>query len=494
MGGLFVTKSKVETTGMVLSICAVVQKQRAEITSMRSVISPGIIPTMGNPQDVSTARSVNPQIQDVHSAKICLSPRPQTQDDLLCPFSTCVNPARFSVWMPGIKTHLCLNRTCVQQRDAHCAFLAKTDHNNFLMRCCFHFCWFVHGLRQTCCFFNHTFPLHECTILFQEMWQGSDNHPVSYQSWTNFNFNQSSLERLTVLQNTKLFSIMQAKMRRRNEKHNCLHPKFFFSYNKHVNEIQVYNEHVNVIQYLSVTKIQPSYQTNKAVHCLAVLLLNLAHPQWVTVNCSKPMISDITCIFYKKEIKFANYLLPQTEICPHQIKINGKCFSLIPFSGKSFLQHPSNLSLSVFKLLIKAVGENVRYFLNINPLHTSEIQTVTFNYIWKTFEVNTVESSNAVGFYINEDHVVSVKMPNELLFRCVSGNFVSKSLVCDSVSHCIDHNREPSGHEYLCDCGKKMCKRTCLENKCKCSPLFYKSVDKTCSTYISSTEEKKTKF
>ncbi len=107
-----------------------------------------------------------------------------------------------------------------------------------------------------------------------------------------------------------------------------------------------------------------------------------------------------------------------------------------------------------------------------------------YNHIWKTFEVERVKSSNAVGFYINEDHAVSVKIPNELLFRCVSVNFVSMGLVCDSVSHCNDHDRELSSDESFCDCGKHMCRQTCLENKCKCSPLFYKSIDKTCSTYL----------
>ena len=108
-------------------------------------------------------------------------------------------------------------------------------------------------------------------------------------------------------------------------KHNCIQEKYYFPYNEHVNEIQQ----------LSVTQMQPFHQMYESVICLVILLSNLAHPQWVTVNCSKPMISDIVCVFEEKSREPTKYLPLQTEICPYQIKLNEQCFSLIPFSGSS---------------------------------------------------------------------------------------------------------------------------------------------------------------
>ncbi len=319
------------------------------------------------------------------------------------------------------------------------------------------------------------FLLLPVLFLFQGIWQGINNHPLSYQSWTNYNYNlsQSSLERLIVTQRDERTVYRLINFYYKN-RHNCKLGQYSFHYNEHVNEIQQ----------LSVTTIQPFHQMYRNVSCLVFLLSNLAYPQWVSVDCNKPMVSDVACVLDRNDTKQAKKMLPQKQICLQMIYNNRTCFSFLPFNGTLDVHHPTKISLSIFRLLIKAVGKNLKSFLNINPSNASEIQRVTYKHTWQTFEVTAMKPLDAIGFYINQDHVVSVQIPTEILFRCVGGHFVSMALVCDSVSHCNDQSRGQSSDESFCDCRKQLCKKTCLNNRCKCSPLFYKSIHNICSTYL----------
>ena len=314
------------------------------------------------------------------------------------------------------------------------------------------------------------------------MWQGKGTgiHPVSYQSWTNDNFHQirNDIEQLIVRGENPLmymrpgrsYSVFRQK---------CIIGSFFFPYNRHIADLHQ----------LSVAKMQPFYQ-KRTEACSVVLLSDLGNPQWIVLNCNKPALSDIACVFDKKDKNLQDNVRLQREICSHQIFHKESCFDLVSFENTSSLQNPSQSSMSIFKLLIRAVGDNLRGFLDINPKNISQISMVIYKYELQTLEKRSVKPSNAPNFYISQDSLHLVKMQGEILFRCRSGNFVSKGFVCDSVNHCNDQNKGSSSDEHFCNCGNQLCKKTCHKNRCNCSPLFYKSIHNICSTYIKDTKGK----
>ena len=322
------------------------------------------------------------------------------------------------------------------------------------------------------------FTFYNSTLCFQAMWQGIHGHPVSYQGWTNQNFNERSLERLIVYgEDKKMYHQIRDFFW---NKHSCLLWTFTFPYNKYT----------HTIQQLSVTKIQPFYQTERNKACLVILLSNLGYPQWVSVNCQKPFVSDLVCVFedVEKEKIVTNYSSPQIMICPHQISKNGTCFSLVAFKGTHFLQHPSGSSISIFKLLIKAVGDSLRHYLHVDPSNSSRIIAVTYKHTSKILVRTAIKPNDARGFYISQKHLSTAKVESEIVFRCNNGNFISMGLVCDSVNHCNDKNELISDESY-CDCKSQWCKRTHLINKHKCSPLLFLSIHNTCLTYIINTNK-----
>ena len=256
-------------------------------------------------------------------------------------------------------------------------------------------------------------------------------------------------------------------------KHNCITGRYYFPYNNNIDEIQQ----------LSVTKIQPFNYIFKHEACLVILLSNVGYPQWVSVSCTKPLISDIVCVFDHKEANVGQKISPQKEICLHHIFINRSCFSLAPFNGSKFLKSPYSSSLSVFKLLNKAVGHNLRSFLDINTSNLSEIKFVSYQYVTQIFETTTIKPIDAKGFYITKDTVSYVQVSSEIIFKCGGGNFISKGFVCDSVNHCNGQNGS-SSDESFCDCGNQLCRESCSDNKCLCSPLCYKSKSNKCKSYL----------
>lgn len=95
-------------------------------------------------------------------------------------------------------------------------------------------------------------------------WQNGD--PLSFQSWNNTTNAHRVLS--YILSHTNMFPHSRCQTR---------HEQSVF---------------------VPETKLRRMDQKNgvSGIVCVLILLLNLAYPQWVKVDCSKPLVRDVLCV------------------------------------------------------------------------------------------------------------------------------------------------------------------------------------------------------
>ena len=225
-----------------------------------------------------------------------------------------------------------------------------------------------------------------------------------------------------------------------------------------------------------------------------MLLINLAEPEWISVDCNESWANDVLCEIKDKTNYYQsnNSSFPLLHACFNGfIFLSGMCYSFlwnaVNFHHKYDVDCPKGsnifkkyLGIESFQNLFNAVDAP------FPPILSSDFQ-FTFTYdrylnIYR-YKKHPVNSKNFKGFYICSDKVRSVSIGNHL-FKCFEGTYIMKKHICDGVVDC------PGVHgldEWGCQC-EEITSTNCkwmIKSKGRkiCSPFYYLSFDGTCQLF-----------
>ena len=253
------------------------------------------------------------------------------------------------------------------------------------------------------------------------------------------------------------------------------------------------------IRYVGRTKLnQKLLEAEKKFHpfegnCTLMLLINLAEPEWLSVDCKEPWVTDVLCEVKDK----VNYQVSQDSsflllhACFRRfVYLKGMCYTFIwnvdlhqkhntdcP-EGSKILQMNSGIEL--FQTLFDAIGTQFPQILSPDLQFVFSYDRYLNIY---TYKKHTGNINKFKGVYICSDEVKPVPMGNNL-FRCMDNTHILLDQICDGK---IDCPGEQDSDELGCHC------KEIINNKCKwmiqteksktCSPFYYMSSDGTCQLY-----------
>ena len=224
-----------------------------------------------------------------------------------------------------------------------------------------------------------------------------------------------------------------------------------------------------------------------------MILLNLAEPEWISVDCNGPWVLDVLC-----EVKdetnsqvSSDSSFQLLHVCSKRfVFLRKMCYIFIRKvdlpqmhnkncpEGSRILQMHSGIEL--FQTLFDAVGGP------FPPILSPDLQFV-FSYdrylnIYK-YKKHALDINKIKGVYVCKNEVRPVPIGNNL-FKCMENTHVLLDQVCDGK---IDCPGQYALDELECQCEKiikSRCKWISKNNTRKlCSPFYYMSFDGTCQLY-----------
>ena len=254
--------------------------------------------------------------------------------------------------------------------------------------------------------------------------------------------------------------------------------------------LTTFNSSANELALISSKRIFPYLHNNKS--CTAILLTNLAEPQWIQISCEKKyVISDVLCLtetyndislvtitdskLYDKECVIQNttcYLFLWLRTILKSLKIL-KSKTVYKGSAKKF----EYLFLAVDVIFPPILYERLGYFLTYerygNYYHYEKLN-ITENE--KHFLMITEKNSKDIIIGHN-------------IFKCKGNVYISHIYACDGTEDCPDSSKLDEvgcyckhANNYSSKC--KYITTNSYDNLVKhCSPFYYKTVQGDCKMY-----------
>ena len=288
-------------------------------------------------------------------------------------------------------------------------------------------------------------------------------NPVSFQSWTNYNYGQRNIT--------------------------SFEERVYVSYNDYI--LLKDSNDIERVKYYSTSTIYPLLD-----HCTLLLVSNLAYPQWVSVDCYKPILHHIICALKETGGALRNKEEnPDILSCSNMtVKHNNTCYKFKWFnntteSNQSFYEKckihkmtpVSITNLHNFNFILEATS--IVSFKVLSELSINLVTIFSFDKLW--FQIKyanqIIDKKFASGFYICHGKTEHIKFDLQNLYKCSNNTFISVLHVCDRSNDC-DISK---GDEIECRCKgfNKYCRKICNEQSCSCSPLYFKSHNSKCLRY-----------
>ncbi len=219
--------------------------------------------------------------------------------------------------------------------------------------------------------------------------------------------------------------------------------------------------------------------------CTMLLLHNLATPQWISINCSEDLLSQAMCRIDRRmqSTRTNCYCLF------FQTGKNSNCFLFVWSKSRA---EQRNLCRS-HKMETTEIAniENWLHFLQapnivLSPLWVrSKSMLLVYNKVSQTYVTQTGDWKALAneGWQLCTSGMQDIKVRSGL-FSCKNATFIANLYVCDSTVDCPNDDFFDEQH---CLChgtpsnSFKNCKVTSFtNNKTKCSPLYYTTVNGSC--------------
>ena len=226
-----------------------------------------------------------------------------------------------------------------------------------------------------------------------------------------------------------------------------------------------------------------------------MLLINLAYPEWITIDCNRKVFIDIVCMTNNNNLSLSNisYYKPLLNYCSERyILKNSSCFEFIYHLGHSIIQRKHHLLqkyLTVEKMnQLQFVVSAVYSFPNILSIENGRIKiffNIRYHNIIKFYVFNST-SDKIEGYFIKKTRVniFSNITIYANMHQCKNGRIVGIQHVCDVVFDC---GRNDLSDEEGCTCStlreskNKTCKYIHInEDQCINSFLFFGVLNLKC--------------
>ena len=218
----------------------------------------------------------------------------------------------------------------------------------------------------------------------------------------------------------------------------------------------------------------------KSHKCTAMMLFNLAEPDWISVPCNQSLLSNILC--YHKEVENKSYRQRESitdysyclsdHLITHQI-----CHCFIWFNAnitanpyKMYAAKPKNIkTIQNWKHLINAISLTNDYPSLLIENNMTTISVITLQRILEKlhYRNETASICKARGFnacYYNK-YGLSIR-PH--MFHCRKGGYISSEYTCDSIIDCPNDKCD----EEFCICYRPLRNQAFNESKI-CKTIFF---------------------
>ena len=296
-----------------------------------------------------------------------------------------------------------------------------------------------------------------------------NNSPMSYQCWSNVNFGRLGLPEYKKYHTSHVYEQLTRDFLVYMWTSQCL--KNTNSFCKTVEPIystEIYNHHI----------LYPISTVRK--QCTLLLLLNLAQPQWVSVDCNTNLINHVVCFSRKKNTnrkgnvansqnlltcekpsilyKKSCYFFFQCEKCSLK-----NIYSTCRKKGLSNIMESDSMAHELFSVISQSVGEIDCDFATINK------KKGKVHYFHNKFSVE----ERSCAFLSCKGNMIKQNEYIGLVYKQYNGHF-------SSVMFLYDGKQQRTKRNVV----KESCKTPdCTDFKCNTSVFFYKSISGNCSPY-----------
>ncbi len=247
---------------------------------------------------------------------------------------------------------------------------------------------------------------------------------------------------------------------------------------------------------LSDYKANP-FEDNK-YNCTAMILTNLAEPQWVSVNCTDPLSKIVYCLIEKnqsctREKEYVHkHFIANNNVCDRSSVSTGDvCYTFVwttPSSAMKMSKCNDVFEVEVKKLqvLFDAVSETFPPIFSRNNTHTFKYRKCSRKY---GREHKAIVTKSACAFHIFSGSKTNLSVENT--FMCSAGSYISLKFVCDGNKDCPGRALDEEG----CECSfTTKYSRTCkflvdVSGKKTCSTFYVGTHSKGCQLYGTSSDQ-----
>ncbi len=237
--------------------------------------------------------------------------------------------------------------------------------------------------------------------------------------------------------------------------------------------------------------------------CTMMFLINLADPEWISVDCNKPLLPDIVCFKQKTKPQQVEAEMKDNKLTcfPGAILTKGHCYLFLWFDGKQatkqkdFLMCTQNTTNKIinaiignqklFQKLFSAVSHSSFSVVTENSVQSMLVQQHTFERVWFNMfvESQSVSFCEASGYFACSLPVSEIFAEGIHVFSCDNKQLISSMFILDGHNDCLDkEKRKGLHHDEICTTG--MCPAQCDKPGCKCSPLHFMSKYGDCIQYV----------
>ncbi len=265
---------------------------------------------------------------------------------------------------------------------------------------------------------------------------------------------------------------------------------------------------------IKVASLRRRYPETDEQVCVALMLTNLAQPEWVTVGCDQPLTVHAVCVVpfimntssQRNSHNDTSQLYNQGLVSCHSlcIKKDNTCFLFLWLTHKtqhvlkkSFVRTDALLNqlnisnLNYFDFLFDAIHVRFPAIFSSNLKSYTLIETlVPSNTFMKTpstyqFVSYTLNVSSFYGFYITAQ-TRPIQQGGGNIFKC-QRSFISQLGECDEIADCPDTHR-PDEAGCVCNTNEKNMQQ---RERHTCSDTYLQVASGSCTKYIFTLASKK---
>lgn len=216
-----------------------------------------------------------------------------------------------------------------------------------------------------------------------------------------------------------------------------------------------------------------------------MLLMNLATPDWLNIDCDTPLLEPVLCEKYKSKPQDTLFCIPKKICKGRSIQMNEFCVFFFwwnkaqvhPFKYPKKMCKINQMESArseIFSVLMQMVSVQSLFFI------VSETESEIKIHVSKFFNYNqqkkiSTNLSEAQGLFVCQQNPTTTTV-SEHIYNLTFGGYISHYFLCDGQKDFADGSDEKS-----CNC---LCEGKNKKYTIKCGPLYYLNFQKECLKHL----------